>query len=421
MKRIVPFFCSLVVFASALLAQSPQMFNYQALLRDDTGEAIVSEEVTLQISILAGGPEGDVLFEEVHHTETNEMGLVNIIIGSVEDLGDVSWDEDVFFMSVTVDGTLMGVTQLLSVPFALHALQSADSFSGDYDDLENTPDLDGFIAIEGAQPGDMVYYGEEGWKRIPIGNEGQVLQIVQGSPQWSDVVDQTGSVTDIDGNEYTTITVDGVEWMAENLRTTRYADGTHIPSGLNSDDWSSTTSGAFAVYDPDNVDEIDTQGEMVDLYGKLYNWYAVDDERNICPEGWHVPSADQWDALTGYLIDTYDDVYAFNVANALKSCRQVGSPLGGECDTDEHPRWDGYDTEYGIDLVGFSAFAAGSRNFFGNYFNLGNFAFFWTSSENPADDDVLYRRMLRYSGEVQALSSSENSGFSVRCVRVDER
>jgi len=150
-------------------------------------------------------------------------------------------------------------------------------------------------------------------------------------------------------------------------------------------------------------------------------WYAVDDERNICPEGWHVPSADQWDALTGYLIDTYDDVYAFNVANALKSCRQVGSPLGGECDTDEHPRWDGYDTEYGIDLVGFSAFAAGSRNFFGNYFNLGNFAFFWTSSENPADDDVLYRRMLRYSGEVQALSSSENSGFSVRCVRVDEQ
>ena len=419
MKRFVPVFFLFVIFLSPLYAQAPAMFNYQALLRDDAGQPIISEEVTMHIAILAGDPEGEVVFEEVHHTESNEMGLVNIAVGSLEDLGDVSWGADEYFMAVTVDGTLMGVSQLLSVPFAMHTQQSADSFSGDYDDLENKPDLDDFVEVEGAQPGDMAYYGGEEWKRIPVGNEGQVLQIVQGTPQWADVVDQTGSVVDIDGNEYTTITLDGVEWMAENLRTTRYADGTHIPSGLDSDAWSSTSSGAFSVFDPDNVDDIDTQAEMVDFYGKLYNWYAVDDERNLCPEGWHVPTADQWDAMTQYLISTYDDVYAFNVANALKSCRQVDSPLGGECDTDEHPRWDAYDTEYGIDLVDFSAFAAGSRNFFGNYFNLANFAFFWTSSENPADDDVLYRRLLRYSGEVQALSSSENSGFSVRCVRVE--
>ncbi len=421
MKRIVPFFLLLVIFFSGLFAQAPVMFNYQAMLRDDAGQPIVSEEITLHIAILAGDPEGEMVFEEVHHTGTNEMGLVNIAVGSVEELGDVSWGDDAYFMSVTVDGSLMGVSQLLSVPYAMHALQSADSFSGDYEDLENKPDLDAFVFVEEVQPGDMLYYGGEEWKRIPVGDEGQVLQIVQGTPQWADIADHAGSVTDIDGNVYATIIVDGVEWMAENLRTTRYVDGTHIPSGLDSDDWSSTTSGAFTVYDPDNVDDIDTQGEMVDLYGKLYNWYAVDDERNLCPEGWHVPTADQWDALSDHLIDTYDDVYAFNVGNALKSCRQVGSPLGGECDTDEHPRWDAHDTEYGIDLVGFSAFAAGSRNFLGNYFNLANFAFFWTSSENPPEGNVTYRRLVRDSGEVQDISTSENAGFSVRCVKVDER
>jgi uncharacterized protein (TIGR02145 family) len=102
-----------------------------------------------------------------------------------------------------------------------------------------------------------------------------------------------GSISDIDGNTYATIKIGTQEWMAENLRTTKYRDGTPIANVTDPNQWYNLTTGAWAHYNNDNSYEIP--------YGKLYNWYAVVDQRNLCPSGWHVPSDAEWDILIGYL------------------------------------------------------------------------------------------------------------------------
>ncbi|MFN2396827.1 MAG: phage tail protein [Bacteroidales bacterium] len=120
MKKIIYtlLFCIITITA---WAQAPLSFNYQAVLRNDLGEPMISEEVTLVVSILKGSAEGSVVFSETHNTTTNEMGLVNIRIGTVESLETVNWNDDNYFIQVNVNGVLMGTTQLLSVPYALHA------------------------------------------------------------------------------------------------------------------------------------------------------------------------------------------------------------------------------------------------------------------------------------------------------------
>ncbi len=206
--------------------------------------------------------------------------------------------------------------------------------------------------------------------------------------------------------------------MAENLRTTTYADGTEIPSGLSDEEWSETVEGGFSVHPHDDVEGIDSDEEMVDAYGKLYNWYAVDDERGLCPEGWHVPTAFDFEDLINYLIDSYDNIEYHNIGNSLKSCRQQGSPLGGECDTDQHPRWDYHDTYYGTDEVGFSALPAGSRHSHGGFGeNVGIHGRFWNSTDT--DPAKAVRWYLEHnSGEVSMGGDVyKEAGLSVRCVK----
>jgi uncharacterized protein (TIGR02145 family) len=101
-----------------------------------------------------------------------------------------------------------------------------------------------------------------------------------------------GTVTDIDGNVYNTVTIGTQCWMAENLKTTRYNDGTAILTGLSNADWQITTSGAYAIYNNDPANNT--------TYGKLYNIYAVKTNK-LAPAGWHVPTYTEWTTLTTYL------------------------------------------------------------------------------------------------------------------------
>jgi uncharacterized protein (TIGR02145 family) len=81
--------------------------------------------------------------------------------------------------------------------------------------------------------------------------------------------------------------------MAENLRTTKYANGNSIPNVTDNNQWSNLTTGAWSHYNNDS--------QLENPYGKLYNFYAVEDARNVCPTGWHVPSLLEWNALIDYL------------------------------------------------------------------------------------------------------------------------
>ena len=98
------------------------------------------------------------------------------------------------------------------------------------------------------------------------------------------------AVKDIDGNVYHTVTIGTQVWMVENLKVTKYRDGTPIPNKTDATEWGSLTTGAYCDYD--NTVSNST------IYGKLYNWYAVNDWRNIAPTGWHVPTDAEWTTLT---------------------------------------------------------------------------------------------------------------------------
>ncbi len=182
-----------------------------------------------------------------------------------------------------------------------------------------------------------------------------------------------GNVSDIDGNDYKTIVIGSQEWMAENLRVTRYNNGDSITGDLTDNEWSSTTEGAYAFWENDT--------EMLQAYGMFYNWHVVDDSRNVCPSGWRVPNQYDVEQLSEYLINTYQVISSNNVGNYLKSCRQQGSPLGGDCDTQEHPVWNGHSDHHGTDDFGFSVYPAGTREANGSYFGLGYAGLYWTTNE----------------------------------------
>ena len=109
------------ILSLSVLAQAPQMFNYQAVLRNDSGEPRALQDVTIRIDIVKGDAGGPQVFTETHNTATNEFGLVNLQIGSIQSLEVVDWSADEYFIQLSVNGNLMGTTQLLSVPYALHA------------------------------------------------------------------------------------------------------------------------------------------------------------------------------------------------------------------------------------------------------------------------------------------------------------
>lgn len=113
-------------------------------------------------------------------------------------------------------------------------------------------------------------------------------------------------------------------------------------------------------YPHDEFDGIHSEMEMMDAYGFLYNWFAINTSK-LCPEGWRMPDKEDWEQLEAFLVDEFEDITEEGAANALKSCRQINSPLGGDSDTSVHPRWISQEI-YRTDNFGFSAYPAGYRH-----------------------------------------------------------
>ena len=246
------------------------------------------------------------------------------------------------------------------------------------------------------------------------------LVFAQKENTFNSVNDTNGTVTDIDGNVYPTVVIFDQEWMAANLRVTRYANGDPIAGGLNNTEWRTTTVGAFAVYphDAQGAEGIGSEQEMVEAYGKLYNELAVTDERGLCPTGWHVPSNQQWVRLTNYIMmehgasNEWDDPRG--VGAQLRSCRQINSDLGGDCDTDEHPRWEADELIHGLDVFGFSALPGGMRGRLGSYYELGRTGT-WRSTTNTT-----FWRSWYANGSISSGWNFARTGAAVRCVKDPE-
>ncbi len=191
--------------------------------------------------------------------------------------------------------------------------------------------------------------------------------------------------------------------MKENLKTTTYSNGTPIPNETESYYWENLASGAYVWHNNDI--------SLKSKYGALYNWYATVDPNGLCPTGWHVPTYDEWTAMTDYIGGTGSPH-----GNELKSCRQFITPLGGSCDTNEHPRWNDANSHWGTDDYGFSGLPGGYRFPFGYFSDVGYNGVWWSSTENLSGS--AYNNGLNHSfGYVNESSSNKNFGFSVRCLR----
>lgn len=232
------------------------------------------------------------------------------------------------------------------------------------------------------------------------------------SNQWKELQYGTSTITppwvcgnqisDIDGNTYNTVLIGTQCWMKENLKTTTYKNGTGITHIPNNATWAAYTSGAYAWYD--------NNSSWKDIYGAIYNGYAALDANGLCPDGWHVPTLNEWIALTDHIGGTGSPH-----GNELKSCRQVSSPLGGDCNTSDHPRWNAHGTHYGTDDYGFSALPGGFRWLSGPFYSIGEYGIWWSST---VVGNLLENRDLGYSsGYVHTGGSNLFFGYSVRCIK----
>jgi len=159
MKKIYTLFLALIISGS-LMAQTPQSFKYQAVARNASGDVVAGQAVGMQISILQSSESGTTIYTETHVDSTNQFGLVTLEIGTgttTDDFTAIDWSNDIYFIQIEMDATggtsyvLIGTSQLLSVPYALHAKTAANIFSGSYNDLSNKPTnatttTDGFMS-----------------------------------------------------------------------------------------------------------------------------------------------------------------------------------------------------------------------------------------------------------------------------------
>jgi len=195
-----------------------------------------------------------------------------------------------------------------------------------------------------------------------------------------------GSITDIDGNTYKTVTIGTQTWMAENLKVTKYNDGIAIPNVTNNTAWRELTTGALCDYDntPSNSE----------TYGKLYNWHAVNTGK-LCPTGWHVPSDAEWTELTDYLGGT--------------------SVAGGKLKETGTTHWASPNTG-ATNETGFTALPGGNRGSNGTFGDIGGGGSWWSATEYGATYARRRDMNYGYSGVYRDRYSKE-VGFSVRCVR----
>ncbi len=203
----------------------------------------------------------------------------------------------------------------------------------------------------------------------------------------------TGTVTDIDGQQYKTVKIGEQWWMAENLAVKHYRNGDAIPIVADSAAWKNLTTGAFCIYENQSMAEY--------AHGLLYNWYAVMDNRKIAPEGWHVPSSADWQTLASSL---------------------GGSPVaGGKMKETGTTRWKSPNTG-ATNESAFNALPVGNRdpgyaNNYG-YRNRGTHANFWSCTEFYNNN--LWANFCAMEFATQELifyQLDKRFGFSIRCVK----
>lgn len=205
------------------------------------------------------------------------------------------------------------------------------------------------------------------------------------------------TVTDIEGNIYQTVRIGEQVWMKENLKVTRYRNGDAIPNMTDPVEWSNESEGAYCDFFNDTA--------TANVYGKLYNWYAVADERKVCPIGWRVPTSSDFAEL---------DLHLGNPSVS-------GAKLKEEGFSHWHKPNMGATNE-----SGFTALPGGHRDSDGSFDRLGTYAYFWNKNEYEGEGGCAEDSMCAHECSVNSENSFflqdwgfKNRGMSVRCIKED--
>jgi uncharacterized protein (TIGR02145 family) len=183
------------------------------------------------------------------------------------------------------------------------------------------------------------------------------------------------------------VTIGSQVWTSKNLDVSKFKNGEEIPEAETKDQWkafSDANEAAWCYYE--------NKGENGTTYGKLYNWYAVNDPRGLAPAGYHIPSDEEWTTLTNYLGGE-------TIAGA-----KMKSNTGWENDGN------------GTNSSAFAGLPGGFRDVNGGFYGIGAYGTWWSSSE-PNANSAWFRYLSGYNGDVSSYDYDKQNGFSVRCLR----
>lgn len=246
--------------------------------------------------------------------------------------------------------------------------------------VENDSDLDTFnLQIKGLQPMKTYYVRAFATNKNGTGYGGSLSFSTK------------EGVIDSDGNVYNIVKIGTQIWMAEDLRTTKYNEGTEIKYIASNSVWENTKAPAFSWYNND-------PSKYKEPYGAYYNWYVVNTGA-LCPTGWHVPSLDEWKTLSNYL-------GGYEVS-------------GGKLKEEGTLYWDSPNSG-ATNETGFSGIAGGSRDYTGTFFGMGIFAFYWSTNESKDyfDNEIAWGFQLHYADAYSGSAGmSKNFGHNVRCIK----
>jgi len=181
-----------------------------------------------------------------------------------------------------------------------------------------------------------------------------------------------------------TIKIGTQTWTTKNLDVTTYCNGDAIPQVQDANAWINLRTGAWCYYENNSANGT--------TYGKLYNWYAVNDQRGLAPKGYHIPTDAEWKILTDYL---GGESVAGTKMKSTSGWKNNGN---------------------GTNTIGFAGLPGGCRNSNGDFFSIGAYGNWWSSSEDDSNF-AWYRYLNDDYGNVYRTNSYKRNGFSVRCLR----
>ena len=436
--RIINILLINVIFLSNIIAQSPEKFSYQAVVRDNQGNLIKNQEISIQVSLIQSEVDGTTAYSESHLPTTNSNGVLTIEIGagsSSDDFSLIDWTFGPYFIKTEIDlnggnnYTISHITQLLSVPYALYAKtaervknldingnetafegwdkDAANDFSGEYDELTNKPTtitaeqanaiitntskISNVQADWNATSGHAMILNKP--NRIAISDTSDIAKSLvlstSGGKKYELIVDEEGNLTTILSN---------VGWQAgdnwydlrdgQSYGTVLIGDQVWMTNNMNFNiplNWDGQLGSLISGsrYYDDNLSYQD--------HGRLYYW-DIEVVNSVCPSGWHVPSDEEWMTLVS-------TTGGFDIAGGR--LKKVGVDFWKSPNNDA------------IDEFGFNAISTGMVMY---DFNLiDETGFYMTSTEDTYGNIWVYK--FDYNSGKVIRYSSMKYGFGVRCIK----